>query len=63
MTGKIKMPSKEDMTKLVGKKVTKVKYYPDFIFGFELHFDDRTVLKVVFSADSGFIELKKLESL
>jgi len=62
MIDEIKMPSKEDMTKLVGKKVTKVKYYPDFIFAFELHFDDGTVLKVVFSIDNGFIELKKLES-
>ena len=53
------MPSKEDIIKLIGRKVVKVRYYPDFVFFLELHFDDGTILKVVFGIDCGFVELKK----
>jgi len=59
MTDTIKMPSKDDLMKLVGKKVTKVKYYPEFLFGLELHFDDGTILEIAFAIDSGFVKLKK----
>ena len=57
----IKMPSKEDIIKLIGRKVVKVRYYPDFVFFLELHFDDGTILKVVFGIDCGFVELKNRE--
>jgi len=36
----IKMPSKKDMARLIGKKVVKVKYYPDFLFTLKLYFVD-----------------------
>ena len=54
----IKMPSKKDIARLIGRKVVKVKYYPDFLFTLKLYFDDGTILKIVFGIDSGFVELK-----